>query len=227
MIKKHIAQFDKHAHDYTHLNIIQKEIARELAGKFELKNKKIIDIGCGNGEIFSHCRESARFVGIDSSIKMLSLHDKNDKTELIHADFDSDILDRFCENEFDIAISSSALQWSKDIKTTLGKIQKISKHQAVGIFCSGTFETIRRIAGIDSFLPRSSEAEAILRHLGFDEININSYKLYFQNNLEAFRYIKKSGVSSGNKVLNFRQTKELIEKYPLDYLEFEAVVASS
>jgi len=58
----------------------------------------------------------------------------------------------------------------------------------------------------------------------FEVIN---YKLEFENTREMFRYIKKSGVSASRKVLNYKQTKELINNYPLNYLEFEVVYISS
>jgi malonyl-CoA O-methyltransferase len=38
-----------------------------------------------------------------------------------------------------------------------------------------------------------------------------------------FRYIKKSGVSGGEKQLSYKQMKMLMEKYPLNYLEFEVL----
>jgi malonyl-CoA O-methyltransferase len=38
-----------------------------------------------------------------------------------------------------------------------------------------------------------------------------------------FRYIKKSGVSGGEKQLSYKETRHLMETYPLDYLEFEVL----
>lgn len=38
-----------------------------------------------------------------------------------------------------------------------------------------------------------------------------------------FDYIKKSGVSGGEKRLTISQTKKLIKEYHLDYLEFEVL----
>ena len=38
-----------------------------------------------------------------------------------------------------------------------------------------------------------------------------------------FNYIKKSGVSGGEKQLTYMQTKQLMKSYPLDYLEFEVL----
>jgi malonyl-CoA O-methyltransferase len=38
-----------------------------------------------------------------------------------------------------------------------------------------------------------------------------------------FNYIKKSGVSGGEKQLTYKQTKQLMKNYPLNYLEFEVL----
>jgi len=37
------------------------------------------------------------------------------------------------------------------------------------------------------------------------------------------RYIKESGTSGGEKQLSYKQTKRLLDQYPLDYLEFEVL----
>ena len=49
------------------------------------------------------------------------------------------------------------------------------------------------------------------------------YKLNFTSVHEMLRYIKRSGVSGGVKQLSYKQIKNLIANYPLDYLEFEVV----
>jgi malonyl-CoA O-methyltransferase len=38
-----------------------------------------------------------------------------------------------------------------------------------------------------------------------------------------FKYIKKSGVSGGEKRLGYKEMKVLMELYPLNYLEFEVL----
>ena len=38
-----------------------------------------------------------------------------------------------------------------------------------------------------------------------------------------FRYIKKSGVSGARKVLSYKESKKLLNEYPVNYLEFEVV----
>ena len=136
-------------------------------------------------------------------------------------------MDHFDKHQFDIALSSSALQWSSDISKVLKKMIKISQDQAVAIFCEGTFELIRKQANIQNFLPNSESLSLLLKDCGFAKIYTNRYKLHFANNSELFRYIKRSGISGGKKQLNYKDTKNLIASYPVDYLEFEVLFGFS
>jgi malonyl-CoA O-methyltransferase len=52
---------------------------------------------------------------------------------------------------------------------------------------------------------------------------IYHYSLEFSSARDMFKYIKQSGVSSGERKLSYTQTKALMENYPLDYLEFEVL----
>ena len=52
---------------------------------------------------------------------------------------------------------------------------------------------------------------------------MHHYTLEFDSTREMFKYIKKSGVSGGEKKLSYKQTRYLMETYPLDYLEFEVL----
>ena len=56
---------------------------------------------------------------------------------------------------------------------------------------------------------------------------VKNYRLYFETIEDMFRYIKKSGVSGGEKKLGYKQMKQLMDTYPLDYLEFEVLFVES
>ena len=49
------------------------------------------------------------------------------------------------------------------------------------------------------------------------------YTLSFDNTIDLFRYIKKSGVSGARNILDYKRMKDLINNYPTDYLEFEVL----
>jgi malonyl-CoA O-methyltransferase len=98
------------------------------------------------------------------------------------------------------------------------------KDFAFAIFTSNTFKTIHKTASISSVLKSKEEVLSLAKKY-FPNLkhHHNQYKLEFENNIDMFRYIKKTGVSGNRAILSYKQTKELINKYPLNYLEFEVI----
>jgi malonyl-CoA O-methyltransferase len=72
-------------------------------------------------------------------------------------------------------------------------------------------------------LRSSDEVIAIAEKYLNAQFEVLHTSLEFDSVREMFRYIKRSGVSGGRRVLDFAQTKRLMEAYPLNYLEFEIV----
>jgi len=218
MVKR---EFSKFAKEYSKKNIIQKKIIQKYAPILE--NKKILDLGCGNGSIFEFITPK-NYIGIDFSENMLQLHPHTNK---FCFDFNTQECWNFIKmQKFDLLVSFSALQWAKDLKFIFQNIKNLNKPYLLTIFTSNTFKTIHKTANITS--PIHSK-ETIIKYSKIinPQIEILEYKLYFQDKLEMFRYIKKSGVSSGEKKLSYKEIKKLISNYPLDYLEFEIITLKS
>ncbi len=216
----HMREFSRFSKSYGKYNLIQKEVAKKLISKIKSKPKTILDLGCGDGAVYSLIDwEIERFIALDRSNKMCKLHPKDKNVQIICSNFDDrSIYDSLAD--IDLTIAASSLQWSEDIYKTIDLILKNSKEVAFAIFCDKTFKAIYDLSGIERFLPSSSKLCAYLSDL---ECEVSHYKLYFDDNLSKFRYIKRSGVSGGKGQLSFRETKRLIKDYPLDYLEFEVL----
>ncbi len=227
MLKKnHSLEFEKHAKLYDKFSKVQKEVAVELIKNIKSKPKKILDIGCGSGAIYKNISwDIDKFVGVDNSSSMCSLHPKNSKTEIICEDFDAIKFDGLCEvfGKFDMIISSSSLQWSKDIENIFAQSKKSSKDIAFAIFTDKTFQDIYKITKKQSFLPKVEDISRYAKENWDVKIWQKRYRLYFEDNLSKFRYIKKSGTSGGVERLSYKQMRELIRRYPNDYLEFEVI----
>ncbi len=221
--ESHTNEFSRRAKSYEKYNIIQKKVVQKLISSIDSKPKSILDLGCGTGGVYELIDwEVDNFIGIDKADQMCILHPKNKKISLIQGNFDNEQLLKSL-GSFDIVISSSAMQWTKDLKLLLKNISNITDKIAFAIFCDGTFKTIYKITQLHNFLPSSADViDSIDKYYTFTH-EIKTYKLYFEDNLSKFRYIKKSGVSGGKKKLSFKETKNLIENYPLDYLEFEVI----
>jgi len=216
-------QFTKYAKDYDDNNIIQRIVSKALVREVTNKPKNILELGCGSGQIFREITwEFESYKAIDFSHTMCEIHPKADNLLVKCFDFDSDSFLNEIENDtYDLIISSSALQWSKNISGLLQKILPKTKFFKGVLFTSNTFKEIYEITKKKkSILSQEEIKEAFAPYGALFEVY--DYKLYFESKKELFDYIKNSGVSGDNK-LDFKEAKHLYKNYHLDYLTFEVV----
>lgn len=222
-------EFSRYASQYGAHNVIQTKVAQKLIADTPDAPRKILDLGCGNGTLFSCIDwEIESFRGVDFSQTMLAHHPITPKTELMLGDFnDPKLFTQLASISYDRLYSASALQWADDLDAVFKSIHTLNSPVSLAIFTSGTFKTLYETAGLSPILKSSDEViEIANRH--FDaQFEIVRYVLEFDTVREMFRYIKRSGVSGGRRVLDFSQTKRLMESYPLKYLEFEVVFITS
>jgi len=224
-----IKEFSRFAKAYDRYNIIQSEVAQTLVSKVPKKHYgTVIDIGAGSGSVYRNLLSQKisfeRFVALDSSSEMLQIHPEETSVEKICADFN-------CEEALDISgtggetllLSSSALQWSTDPDAVLARLSRLAPRAYFAIFTSNTFRTLHQCAGVDSPIHDTELLKSAIEKHYDARYEICQYKLHFDSVHEMFRYIKKSGVSGGEKKLGYKETKALMKSYPLDYLEFEVL----
>ncbi len=224
---QHQKEFCRFAEVYGRYNLIQERVAQALAERVGGGCRRIVDIGCGSGTFYRAYEHTfISYIAVDISRQMLSLHPQSAGVEKMVGDFDDPALfKRLSKLDFDLLVSSSALQWSKDLDLTIGRIASLKKSTALAIFTSGTFASLHRVAGTESPIRSREETVDILKkHLDV-KIDILKYRLYFKDTLSMLRYIKRSGVSGGERRLTYLQVKRVLENYRLPYLEFEVVVA--
>jgi len=225
-----VQEFSRFAHQYEMYNVIQVEVATTLVSKLPNKfYKNIIDIGAGNGEIYKNLKkQKVSFVTLtvlDSAEEMLAIHPKQNNILKICTNFNSkNLLSDIPLAYYDLLISSSALQWSTDLEYTMKELSSIANIFYGAVFTSGTFKTLHDVAKVNSPIYTPKEIKAVIKqHYNKAIFHTQNYKLKFKSTRDMFRYIKQSGVSSGERKLNYCQTKKLMDEYPLDYLEFEVL----
>ncbi len=228
-VSKVVKEFSRFANQYSTYNIIQVKVAKRLVKQLPLdRYPTIIDLGCGSGEVYKNIEKNhisfEQFIALDSSQEMLKIHPSAKKLKKVCSDFNKvKIFDTFTLGQRDIVLSSSALQWSKDLDLTLSQLStKVSKAY-FAIFTSGTFKTLHQVANINSPIYSERELKETIGKYYDASFKTCKYRLNFDSVRDMFNYIKKSGVSGGEKKLSYKQMRHLMKAYPLDYLEFEVL----
>jgi len=217
-------QFSKYANEYKNHNIIQQIVAKSLVRELKFQPKRILELGCGSGQVFNHISWEVEFYkAIDASSSMCELHPKADNIEVKCLNFDTDeFINEIKNDSYDIVLSSSALQWSNNLAKIIEQLSYITKEINAVLFTSNTFKTIQEITNTKSpILDEDSIKNAFSRFFNC-EFETILYKLEFDNKKDLFDYIKKSGVS-GEKSLSYSDSKKLYKEYPYNYLEFEVI----
>ena len=218
-------QFSKYANEYNNNNIIQQIVSKALVREISFKPKRILELGCGSGQIFKNINfEYDYYKAIDFSSSMCEIHPKANKLEVVCLDFDSKQFYNNIENEkYDLVLSSSALQWSKNLSKIINALSKISNNINMVLFTSNTFKTIFDINQKKSpILDIKSIKKAFDKSYNC-EYEILNYKLEFEDKKSLFNYIKNSGVSGNSNTLSYKDAKNLYKNYVMNYLEFEVV----
>jgi len=224
-----IQQFSRFANLYETHNIIQQQVAKKLVDMIEYRDYiRILDIGCGSGSIYKNIIKTTinfeKFIVADLSEEMLKIHPSSEKIEKISFDFnDIDSFKAIRDKQYDMVISSSALQWSQDLDMTLKEISQLSNNFYFAFFTSDTFKTLHKVAGVKSPIYSQYFIKKYINRYYDASFELMNYQLDFDSVYDMLRYIKRSGVSGGKKQLSYKEIKQVIADYPLDYLEFEVL----
>ena len=218
-------EFSAHSKEYGTHNIIQQIIAKALVREMTSEPSRILELGCGSGQIYNNINFPIEYYkAVDFSQAMCDLHPKCDNTDVCCFDFDSDEFFKSLQNDkYDMVLSSSAMQWSKDLSKLVSFLLSISKEINATLFTSNTFKSIFEITKQKSpILTKEDIIKAFEENIDC-KFEIYEYKLEFENKKQLFDYIKKSGVRGGLTPLSFKESKKLYVEYPYNYLEFEVI----
>ena len=218
-------QFSKHAKEYNSYNIIQQIISKALVREMNVQPKRILELGCGSGQVFRNINFPFEYYkAIDFSQEMCDIHPKHKNLDVSCLNFDSQVFhDELKDEQFDMVLSSSALQWSKDLDKILQTISNISDNINMVLFTSNTFKTIFELTDTLSPILDIQSINNSFSQYYTCKYEVLNYKLEFDNKKDLFNYIKNSGVSGNQSTLSFEKAKYLYKNYHLGYLEFEVI----
>lgn len=217
-------KFSKHANEYNHYNVIQQIVSKALVRELDFKPKRILELGCGSGQIFKNIHfEFERYKAIDFSQEMCDIHPTHQNLEVVCLDFDSELFHENIQGEtYDVVLSSSSLQWSKDLPKIVKKLREIAPKIEMVLFTANTFKTIFQLTQKTSPILTQDFIKESFDKFYKCQYEVLNYQLEFENKKKLFDYIKNSGVGGGNQ-LEYKEAKKLYKEYPLDYLEFEVI----
>jgi len=126
--------FNEHGEKYVKMK--EKDQNRKYLSKIilsmlgKVKNKKILDVGCGGGEECEMlARKGANMIGIDISEKMISLAKekcKGLKTKFFIGDMEKT---KFKGKNFDIIIAFFSVMYKKNLKSLFREFKRILKEK--------------------------------------------------------------------------------------------------
>lgn len=223
-----VKEFSRFAHAYDAHNVIQNEVAKTLVDLLpKTIYEVVIDIGCGSGAVYQYMKgkniSMLKFIALDSSLEMLAIHPEQINIDKICANFNKQEAFSFVSQQENLIISASALQWSKDLNFTFSRLASKAPEAYFAIFTSATFKTLHQISEVTSPIYSVEVLKSNIDKYYEAEYEVQGYTLKFTSVKEMFRYIKRSGVSGGERQLSYKKTKHLMDTYPLDYLEFEVL----
>ncbi len=219
------SQFSINAVNYDEYNCIQKKVIENLLIKTTSKPSSILDLGCGTGSLYNSIDWPVdNFYAVDFSEEMSLIHPHNSGVKCIVGDFnDYELFDKISQYKIERIFSASSLQWATDLDASFKYIKDLDSPISFAIFTTNTFKTLFDTAKIPPMLRTIEEVTSLADKYFNAQYETVNYKLYFDSTLEMFRYIKKSGVSAARNILDYKRMKDLINKYPIDYLEFEVL----
>lgn len=222
--------FDKRASSYVRHCDIQSEVAKELVNFIDFSDiKSVIDLGAGIGNVAKNLNSPIlNFLALDSSQNMLSLHPKS-LSNITKIGFLCKSFEEYSFDEkFDLVISSSALQWARDIEVIVKKIvdSRNFKYLAFSFFTSNSLCNIHSFLGSKSPLLSHYELESkFSKYMDFSSKRL-AFKKSFDTPSEYLLYLKHSGLLGGGE-LKYHDKKRLRFEFNETEAEFEVVLIKS
>jgi len=218
-------EFSKYAKSYCKNSIIQQKCSEILTAHLPNNLQSVIELGCGDGRVFKQIKKKdfKKYLAVDFSKEMLALHPRAKNLILLEGDFnDKNFFDKL--DFFNIAISSSALQWAKDLNFTFNQIAKKAGTGYFFLFTSDTFKSLHKIAEVKSpIYDKIKIKEAFLNSFSPKIIKSYDFRLYFNDTWKMLKYIKNSGVG-GSVNLSVLQVRKILKNYNKPYLEFSTIL---
>lgn len=198
-----IAHNFKKAHaTYDQSALVQHQMCQHLITLIQTRlpdasPKSILEIGCGVGNLTKLYHPLWQIDELYLN-DLYDVHSDIDRAKLIIGDIEHIELPRV-----DMALSSSALQWMKDLPTLCHRIHHALSDAstfAFATFGQDNLHETKTLTGIGLDYHSLDDIIQMLSKAGFDVIHTEQtpYTLYFDQPKQILRHIKETGVSVGS-----------------------------
>jgi len=220
--EKVIYNFSKSAPNYDQYALLQKKMSEALFSLITKDYEKILDVGCGTGILVSKIAENhprSKIIGLDIAPGMINYSASNIKYSnagFIEGDGEALL---FNKEEFDLVVSSAALQWM-DCKKAVPEASRVLKPGGSFIFSTFGPATLCELkeAGLSVNTFPEKEVISMLLNQYFKKSKITSeiIMINYDTPLEAFKYLKDIGahISVDRKHKGLLTKKKLISFFP-------------
>lgn len=191
----------------------------------DLKDKRVLDLGCGFGE---HCirfveEGAAKVVGLDISEKMLEIAAaENAHSKITYLNMAMEDIEKLDE-QFDVVVSSLALHYVEDFAGVVKKVYHLLSDGGVFIFSQENPLCTCHSGG--KRWTRNEKGEKLYMNLSNYSIEGERESVWFVDNVKKyhrmFSTIVNTLIETGfhmEKMIEPVPTEELLEKYP-DYAD--------
>ncbi|WP_018871736.1 malonyl-ACP O-methyltransferase BioC [Thioalkalivibrio sp. ALJ16] len=144
--------FARAAATYEEHAVLQREVQERMLGRLDwirLQPERIVDLGCGTGEALDHLGRryrGARLAGVDFAPEMVARARRRGRwlrrPLAVCGDLEALPL---ADAVFDLAVSSSALQWCSDLDQAFSEVRRILRPGALWMFTTFGPDTLREL----------------------------------------------------------------------------------
>lgn len=144
--------FARAASTYEEHAVLQREVQERMLGRLDwvrMQPEQVVDLGCGIGEALDHLSRryrKARLAGVDFAPEMVARARRRGRwlrrPQVVCGDLEALPL---AEQSFDLAVSSSALQWCASLDQAFTEVRRILRPGGLWMFTTFGPDTLREL----------------------------------------------------------------------------------
>lgn len=212
-------RFNKFLDTYDSFATVQKIASEKLMKQIPMGSYgKVLELGCGTG---LSTRDFLKKFQPDTFYLNDYFDTRDYLKEIPHTEFIQRDMDTLPFERYDLIISSSAFQWSKNLETLLERVANNCDTLAFSIYVEGNLKEIQNHFDLSlNYHSTENIFEMLKRH--FEKITFHDEEISidFNTPLDALKHLKYTGVTGFSKGISVERVRNFKEKkltYALAY----------